>query len=305
MSRHIEISTNERAFLLAALKKDIRVDGRGLGDIREPIIRISPDEYGVVEVNWGLTKVAVRILASVDIPYDDRPFEGIFNINCEIGSMALARFDNTKNSNEEVVVSRVIEKAIKRSSALDLENLCIVAGEKVWNVQADVNFLDFDGNFIDVGCFAVMLALQHYRKPDVTIIDDQVVVHDMNERQPVALSILHVPICLTYSFYSTVDKETGVKAEADDVKWVVDANLKEELIRDGSMVITLNKNRELIQVSKNGGVPLHAGRLVELAMSSMATVDRLTETMKLVLADAEKERYKRERMDLLEVGASR
>lgn len=311
MSRSIEVSTNERLFLLESIKQGIRLDSRKLDQIRKPEIYISPDEYGYVEIQWGSpsSKVAVRVSSFVDKPYEDRPFEGIFNINCEISSMALAKFDNYKNSNEEVIVSRVIEKAIKRSSSLDLENLCIVAGEKVWNIQVDLNFLNFDGNFIDIGCFAVILALQHYKKPDVSIIEEQIVVHDMNERQPVSLSILHVPICLTYSFYNLIDKESIIKGDGnedgEDIKWLIDANLKEELVRDGSIVITLNKNRELIQLSKNGGVPLDAKLLLDLAFGSVKIVDELTQLMKDVLQKDEAERYIRNDMKLLEVGAKR
>lgn len=34
-------------------------------------------------------------------------------------------------SEEEILVSRILEKAIKRSRAIDTEGLCIVANEKV------------------------------------------------------------------------------------------------------------------------------------------------------------------------------
>jgi exosome complex RNA-binding protein Rrp42 (RNase PH superfamily) len=34
-------------------------------------------------------------------------------------------------SEEEVLISRTIEKALRRSRAVDTEGLCIVAGEKV------------------------------------------------------------------------------------------------------------------------------------------------------------------------------
>lgn len=37
-----------------------------------------------------------------------------------------------RQTDEEVLVSRLIEKAMRRSRALDTEGLCIVAGEKVW-----------------------------------------------------------------------------------------------------------------------------------------------------------------------------
>ncbi|CAI4365477.1 CBK_G0011460.mRNA.1.CDS.1 [Saccharomyces cerevisiae] len=36
---------------------------------------------------------------------------------------------------------------------------------------------------------------------------------------------------------------------------IIDATLKEELLRDGVLTVTLNKNREVVQVSKAGGLP--------------------------------------------------
>lgn len=307
MSRSIELSSNESTYILEALKLGIRLDGRATNAIREPIIELSPTEYGLVKVQWGNTRLAVRVSAHVSQPYEDRPFEGLFSINCVISSMASQKYDNSKNSNEEVLIGRIIEKAIKRSQSLDIESLCIIAGEKVWNIQVDINFLNYDGNFIDSACFAVMAALQDFRKPDVSIVRGgaDIVIHDINERQPVPLSILHVPICVSYSFYNPNDRETNLKGNGADELFVVDADLKEELVRDGQIVITLNKNRELIQLAKNGGLPIDAAILVELGLKAMSHVDALTELMKTVLKKHQDARYQASNMSLLEVGAKR
>lgn len=307
MSRSIELSANERNYLSEALKLGVRLDGRAVDAIRDPIIELSPTEYGLVNLQWGKTRLSVRVSAYISKPYEDKPFEGLFTINCAICSMALQIYDNAKNSNDEVLISRIIEKAIKRSLSLDTESLCIIAGEKVWNIQVDINFLNYDGNFIDLACFAVMVALHDFRKPDVTIVEGgaDVVIHDINERQPVALSILHVPICVTYSFYNPNSRETNLKGAGADELYIVDADLKEELVRDGLIVITLNKNRELIQLAKNGGLPVDAAVLVELGMKAMKIVDSLTDKMKAVLQKHDQERYEANNMRLLEVGALR
>ncbi|ODV82311.1 ribosomal protein S5 domain 2-like protein [Suhomyces tanzawaensis NRRL Y-17324] len=298
------ISANERLFLIESLKNGIRQDSRKLDQLRETHIYISPEEYGYVEVSWGHTKVSVRVSAAIDKPFEDRPFEGIFSINCDISSMASQKFDNYKVGNDEVLIGRIIEKAIRRSNAVDLENLCIVAGSKVWKIQVDANFLNYDGGLIDVGSFAVMLALQHFKKPDISIEDDVVIVHDVDQRQPVPLSILHVPVCLTYSFFTPYTREQILKGDTEEI-WAMDATMKEEEVRDGMLVITMNKNRELIQLSKNGGVPIDASLLVELGMKGMQEVDRLTDMMRDVLKKDEKERYERGNLKLLEVGAAR
>ena len=244
MAKGTEISLNQERYVLEALKHGVRGDGRRIDEIRDPKIILSPSEYGYVEIEWGNTKLAVRVLAEIAKPYDDRPFEGIFTINTEISPMASPQFENGKNSDDEVLVSRIVEKAIRRSNALDLESLCIVAGSKVWAVRADVNFLDFDGGLIDACALGVMVALQHFRKPDVSIDGESIVVHSMDERQPVALSILHVPLCVSFSFFNPSDIEETVKGDASDEIAVMDATHEEELVRDGSLVVTLNKNRD-------------------------------------------------------------
>jgi hypothetical protein len=73
-------------------------------------------------------------------------------------------------------VSRLIEKAMRRSRALDTEGLCIVAGEKVWSIRVDIHFLDHDGNLVDAACIAAITALLHFRRPDVTVVGEDVTI---------------------------------------------------------------------------------------------------------------------------------
>lgn len=305
MAKGVNISTNEQAFLLESLKQGFRSNGRQLLELREPVIRLSEDEYGYVEIEWGLTKLSVRVGCEITQPYEDRPFEGIFTINTEISPMASAQFENGKNSDEEVLISRLIEKAIRRSNALDLESLCIIAGSKVWLVRVDLNFLNYDGGVIDASCIGVMAALQHFKKPDISIQGEQLTIHDLDERQPIALSILHVPICVSFSFFNPFGKEENIKGELNNEIAIIDADQTEELIRDGSLVITINKNRELIQLSKSGGLPIDAVVLMDLAQEALKIAEKYTEKIKQLIQENEQIVYKKLNLKLLEVGDSR
>lgn len=289
---------------MKGLINGFRLNGRGLNEMRIPEIKLSENEYGYVEISFGKTKLAVRISSEIAKPFEDRPFEGIFTINTEISPMASPMFENGKSSDDEVLISRLIEKAVRRSNALDLESLCIIANEKVWHVRADIHFLNCDGGFIDASCLGVMTALQHFRKPDVSINGTDIVVHTFDQRQPVALSILHVPLCVTYSFFNPGDKIENIKGADNQEIAIMDADMSEELIRDGSLVITVNKNRELIQISKNGGLPIDSVTLLELTRSAYATVEAMTDMIKTLLTDAEERRYKKLNLGLLEVGAT-
>ncbi|CCE85745.1 Piso0_005372 [Millerozyma farinosa CBS 7064] len=305
MGREIELSSNENNFIIEGFKSGLRLDGRKLDEIRQPVIRVLPDEYGYVEIDWGKTKLTVRVSAEVVKPFEDRPFEGIFTINTEISPMASPQFEQGRVSDDEILMSRLIEKAIRRSNALDLEALCMVAGAKVWYIRADVNVLEFDGGIIDAASFGVMVALQHFRKPDVSIHGSDVIIHSLQEREPVPLSVLHVPICVTFSFFNPSDSEENIKGELNEEISIIDATEKEESLRDGSLVITINKNREIVQLSKNGGLPIDVFVLMDLSKKAYTIAESLSEKIKAFLQKEESERYNKLHLDLLESGAAR
>ena len=277
MAKDIEVSTAESQFILEALKQNYRLDGRSFEQFRDVKITFG-EELGDVLVELGRTKVHCKISSSITEPYEDRPFEGLFFISTESTPMAGPQFESGNNTGEdEVLISRIIEKAVRRSGALDIEGLCIVAGSKCWAVRASVHFLDCDGGFVDASCIAVMTALLHYRKSDITVHGEKIIVHPVDEREPVALGILHIPVCVTSSFFNPVDAEQNIKGEENSEIVLVDATLKEELLREGVLTVTLNKNREVVQVSKAGGLPMDAMTLMECCHRAYDITERITD----------------------------
>lgn len=277
MAKGIEISTSESKFILEALKQKQRLDGRTFDQFRDVDIKLG-EAFGDVTVTMGKTKVHCRVSCEIAQPYEDRPFEGLFHITTETTPMAGAQFENGNNTGEEeVLISRMIEKSVRRSGALDVEGLCIVAGSKCWSLRADVHFLDCDGGLIDASCIAVMTALLHFRKPDVTVLGEKITVHPVDERDPVPLGVLHVPVCVTFSYFNPDDTEENIKGEQNSEIAIIDATLKEELLRDGVLTVTLNKNREVVQVSKAGGLPMDALSLIDCCHKAYGIVERITD----------------------------
>ncbi|QEU59858.1 Rrp45 [Kluyveromyces lactis] len=283
MAKDIEISNAESKFILEALKLKQRLDGRSYDQFRDVKIEIG-EAYGDVTVTMGNTKVHCRISCEIAQPYEDRPFEGLFHISTETTPMAGAQFENGNNTGEEeVLISRMIEKAVRRSGALDVEGLCIIAGSKCWSLRADVHFLDCDGGLIDASCIAVMAGLLHFKKPDVTVLGERVTVHPIDEREPVSLGVLHVPICVTFSFFNPDDTEENIKGEDNAEISIIDASLKEELLRDGVLTVTLNKNREVVQISKAGGLPMDALSLIDCCHKAYGIVEKITDQIHRVV----------------------
>ncbi|KAI7865246.1 ribosomal protein S5 domain 2-type protein [Spinellus fusiger] len=269
--KEIDPSLNESQFLLQALGEGRRVDGRGVYDRRQVELTLGTD-YGHVQVQLGKTRVAARVTAEVVRPRADKPTEGVLLFNTEISPMACATFEVGSRPEEEVLISRIIEKAMRRSRAIDTEGLCIVAGEKVWQIRVDLHFMDHDGNLVDCACIAAITALLHFRRPDVTVVGEEVTIHPVDQRNPVPLSIHHIPICVTFGFFDNGEL------------LLVDPTYLEEQVKEGGMTITMNIHKEICALSKAGGVPLASDQILRCSQVALVKVTEMTEQIQKALA---------------------
>ncbi|KAI9780464.1 MAG: hypothetical protein M1839_006738 [Geoglossum umbratile] len=263
MPREPEPSLNERSFILQALRENIRIDGRSF------------DSFRNLDLSFG-DEVIARVSAEVTKPFPDRLFDGIFTITTELSPIASPAFEVGRQTDQEVILSRILEKAIRRSSALDTESLCIIAGQKCWNIRADVHLLDYDGGLVDASCIAVIAALQHFRRPDVSIEGESVTIYTMEERVPVPLSLLHHPVCVTFSFF------LGGEIV------LIDATLQEEMLRDGELTIALNRQGEICQIAKLGGVAMEALALLNCANVALVKAQEITRFISKTLEEDQK-----------------
>lgn len=261
MGKDIDMSLNEKKFILEALDHHLRLDGREF-DIWRHLKITFGDYYGHAEVSLGETRIFVCISAEITEPYPDKPYEGIFTIDVELTPIVYSLFDPERSS-EETQIINIIDKAIKKSHMLDRESLCIIYGQYCWSIRADVHYLNHDGNLIDATCIAVVAALLHFRRPVVTVKGSEIIVYPIEERVPVPLVLTHIPICVTFSFFN--------KGEI----LLMDATLQEEKLREGSMIITLNKNKEICQISKPGGITIETPlilKCLELALKKTTEI---------------------------------
>ncbi|QUC22264.1 uncharacterized protein UV8b_06505 [Ustilaginoidea virens] len=270
MPRDAEPSLSERAFLTKALEEGLRLDNRRFEQFR-PLELNFGDEYGVADVKCGKTRVVAKVSAEVTVPFPDRPFDGIFSISSELSPMVAPSFEVNRPTEQEVLLSRLLEKTIRRSGALDTESLCLIAGQKCWSVRADVHVLSHDGNLLDVACFAVVAALRHFRKPESSVQGETLTVYTPAEREPVPLSWLHSPFCVTFSFFGEQGRAGGEETV------LLDTTLLEELLRMSSCTFSLNKHGEICQVSKLGGGDVDAPVLVQCAQVALAKAKELTD----------------------------
>ena len=226
-------------------------------------------------------RVLAKVTAEVMVPYADRPFDGIFTITSELGPMVAPSFEVNRPTETEILLSRLLEKTVRRSGALDTESLCLIAGKKCWSVRVDLHVLCDDGNLIDTSCFAVIAALRHFKKPDTSMDGETLTVYTPAEREPVPLSWLHSPFCLTFSFFGE---------EADTV--LLDASWLEERLRVASCTFSLNRHGEICQVAKLGGTAVDAPLFIRCAQQALDKAKELTEMLDRKLAEDAKKRDK-------------
>ncbi|KAJ3330064.1 Exosome complex component RRP45 [Blyttiomyces sp. JEL0837] len=215
-----------------------------------------------------------NVSAEIVRPALNNPTDGFIQFSTSFSPMASPAFEMGRLSDEEVLVSRLLERALIRSRAIDTEGLCIVAGEKVWCIRIDVHVLDHEGNLIDCACIATVSALLHFRRPDVSVDGDEVTVHSLEEKNPIPLSVHHIPICITFGFF-----EGGESL-------VVDPAFIEEQVLDGDMTIVVNTHRELCTLSKAGGALLTTEQVLNCAEVASTKAAEMTELIRNALAKA-------------------
>lgn len=184
----------------------------------------------------------------------------------------------SRPNESEVLLSRILEKSIRRSSALDTESLCIIAGKKCFSVRADIHVLDHDGGLVDAACIGLIAALQHFRRPDITIEGENVTIYSPREREPIPLAMLHHPLCVSFSYY-----------QGGDII-LVDATLAEEQVREGEVIITMNRHGELCQTAKYGGAAIHALSLLGCMNVALSKVQALSKYIQGTLEEDAKKR---------------
>lgn len=202
-------------------------------------------------------------------PYPDRPTEGFFKFNASFSPMASPAFGG-RVSSQGVEIGRIVERGLRESGAIDTEALCIIAGEKVWSVRLDMHIIDDHGNLTDCCSIGAITALHHFRRPDVTISGGAVEIHSTEEREPVPLSIHHMPISVSFAIFG-------------EGTLVVDPSWKEEKVCNGRMTITLNAQHELCAMQKAGGVALTVQQLVQATQVAQVKVVELSAAVEAAL----------------------
>ncbi|KAH9741434.1 exosome complex component RRP45B [Citrus sinensis] len=263
------LTVNEKRFIETALSSGIRIDGRNPFEYR----KLSIKEDGSSEVQLGQTHIMGFVTGQLVQPYRDRPNEGTLSIFTEFSPMADPSFETGRPSESAVELGRIVDRGLRESRAVDTESLCVLAGKLVWAIRIDLHILDNGGNLVDAANIAALASLLTFRRPECSLggeDDLEVIVHPPEEREPLPLIIHHLPIAVTFGFFSS------------ESLLVIDPTHHEEAVMVGKMTATLNANGDVCAIQKPGG----EGVLQSVIMQCLRLASRMASDITKKIKDA-------------------
>lgn len=261
---------NEKKFIQTGLLSDLRVDGRSPFDYRRLAIKFGRED-GSSQVQLGQTHVVGFVTSQLVQPYRDRPNEGTLSIYTEFSPMADPSFEAGRPTESAVELGRVIDRGLRESRAVDMESLCVIAGKLVWAIRVDLHIIDNGGNLVDAANIAALAALLTFKRPECTLSGkdgQEVIVHPPEVREPLPLIIHHLPIAVSFGFFSN---ENIV---------AIDPTHNEEAVMEGRLTATLNTNGDVCAIQKAGGDGVTHSIIMQcLRIASVKAAD-ITSTIK-------------------------
>jgi len=251
--------------ILSLLRKNERIDNRGLEDYRK--IQITTGLIGKANgssiVKLGDTTVITGVKIQVDRPFPDTPDRGIQIVNAELIPLASPIFEPGPPGEDDVELSRVVDRGLRSAEIIKLDELVLIPGEKVWAVFIDIYALDYGGNIIDASALASVSAILTAKYNKAVVENSEIVITD----EQVPLPIGNIPIFVTI-------------AKIGD-KLIVDPSYEEELVMDARITFVIDENENITGIQKGHPGVFTYGELIEAKNIAIKVSRKLRETLPL------------------------
>ena len=217
-----------RAHLSDLSANNSRIDGRSQWEGRNLVVEHSvlPRAEGSARVRMGDTIVLAGVKFQIMQPYPDRPNQGGLMCSADVRPIAGRNWEAGPPSPEAIELGRVVDRGIRESGCIDVDSLCIIPGEKAWQVILDLFAVSDDGNLFDAFALAGIAALRNATVP----------AERFEVGEDYALPVSKTPIMCSYH------KVGG--------RFVYDACSREELGGDERIHITLGDDDNVHSLQK-------------------------------------------------------
>lgn len=242
----------EKFHLLRYLSEGIKSNGVLLEEYRDLSYELNTIKTaeGSCDLKLGNTHVIAGVKFEMGTPYEDTPEEGGVMINVELLPLSSPEYHPGPPTEKAIELSRVIDRGIRESGAVDFKSLCITKGEKVLTVIIDICTINDDGNLLDAGALAAIIALKNAKIPK--IVDGKI---DYNEATKSGVKLNEVPIAVTcYKIGEYI---------------FVDPTEHEESHYDSRLTITTIDDSSIVSMQKGGEKPItisDVDKMIDLAL---------------------------------------
>jgi exosome complex component RRP42 len=178
-----------------ALAKGKRLDGRDFGEQRP--LEIEPDVIkkanGSARVKLGYSEVIAGVKVSTGTPFEGLENKGALIVSAEVLPIASPHVEPGPPDEEVVELARVVDRGIRESEMIDLDQLVLVPGKVVYTIFVDCSVVNVDGNLFDATSYAVVAALLGAKLPILEMQDGKVVDTGNTRDMPITT----VPVSIT------------------------------------------------------------------------------------------------------------
>ena len=162
-------------------------------------------------------------------------------------SLASLDFEPGPPGEEAVELARVVDRGIRESKTIDLKQLCITPGEKVFVVFIDVYVINHAGNLIDASALAAVAALMNTKMFNYELKAGDLKIKSGYKPLP----ILRSPITITF-------------AKVGEMLFI-DPCLDEEKVIDARLSIAFDNNGDICAIQKGGSGYFASKQILEIA----------------------------------------
>ncbi len=226
---------SQREHIIKMLDKGYRFDRRKPEEIRdiEVTMNVSPNAEGSAKVSMGETVVIAGVKMSLEKPYPDCPDKGNLTVNVELLPMSNPEYEPGPPSIDAIELARVVDRGIRESDSIDVKDLCVEKGEKVWTVFVDICSINDAGNLRDAASLAAIAAIKNAKFPE--IVDGEL---DYKHKSDKGLPLKEEPIEVTVLKIGN--------------HYVVDPLIEEEKVLDSRLTVASLADGTLCAMQKGG-----------------------------------------------------
>ena len=221
--------TSERVAEYLASGK--RFDGRKPDEFRniEIDVNLSKKAEGGAKVKIGETEVWVGVKMGLGTPYLDSPNEGTLMVTAELTPLSHEKYEYGPPKFPTIELGRLVDRAIRESGLMNLKELCIKEGEKVWTAFIDVYSVNDAGNLLDAAVIGALAALKSTKVP---VYDEKTDKIDY-DKEPTESFPLSDKFPLNFSVYKIGDNI------------LLDPTLEEESASEGRLILAATQDKPI------------------------------------------------------------